>query len=73
MEGYGDAAAAREPRLAEPRHARPVGPADARHRHDLRPEQIAMRLDMAEQAAAITRAGGFENVSTFNETPIRAR
>jgi choline dehydrogenase-like flavoprotein len=25
---------------------------------------------MAEQAAAITRAGGFENVSTFNETPI---
>jgi len=34
------------------------------------PNEIAMRLDMAEQAAQITRAGGFENVSTFNETPI---
>ena len=34
------------------------------------PNEMAMRLDMAEQAAAITRAGGFENVSTFNDTPI---
>jgi choline dehydrogenase-like flavoprotein len=34
------------------------------------PNEIAMRLDMAEQAAEITKAGGFENVSTFNETPI---
>jgi choline dehydrogenase-like flavoprotein len=30
----------------------------------------AMREDMAEQAAAIARAGGFEDVTTFDHTPI---
>jgi choline dehydrogenase-like flavoprotein len=34
------------------------------------PNEVAMRLDMAEQAAEITKAGGFEDVSTFNDTPI---
>ena len=34
------------------------------------PNETAMRLDMAEQAAEITKAGGFENVSMFNDTPI---
>ena len=34
------------------------------------PNETAMRLDMAEQAAEITKAGGFEDVSMFNDTPI---
>jgi choline dehydrogenase-like flavoprotein len=71
MEGYGETLPRHENRVSLSRETRdqwglPTLDIDMTYG----PNETAMRLDMAEQAAAITRAGGFENVSTFNETPI---
>ena len=71
MEGYGETLPRHENRVSLNREKRdqwglPTLDIDMTYG----PNEIAMRLDMAEQAAQITRAGGFENVSTFNETPI---
>ena len=71
MEGYGETLPRHENRVSLNRDKRdqwglPTLDIDMTYG----PNEIAMRLDMAEQAEAITRAGGFEKVSTFNETPI---
>ena len=71
MEGYGETLPRHENRVSLNREKRdPWGLPTLDIDMTYGPNEIAMRLDMAEQAAQITRAGGFENVSTFNETPI---
>jgi choline dehydrogenase-like flavoprotein len=71
MEGYGETLPRRENRVSLNRDrldqwGLPTLDIDMTYG----PNEVAMRLDMAEQAADIARAGGFEGVTTFNETPI---